>query len=261
MTKGILRTISIVICFLLSLFSLKLGKLGVNLPSGHYLPVILSYLFIAIIIIVSISFLYHLNITGVISELGLKQGLSRGLVFGFAATLPMTVSSAILFKVSDHVFAFSTLVFVLIGPIMEEILFRGYLFGQLFRREGWGFIPASLIASVFFGMGHLYQSNDLSAAAGTFLVTFVGSAWFAWLYIEHNSNLWVPMWLHVFMNLSWTIFQTNTPGAVGSNTTNLFRIVTIIITIVYTIRYSKKHGRKINKNNLWIHGGSTWVTG
>ncbi len=204
MTKRISRSISIVISFLLCIFILNLPGF---LPEGILEIIVLNYLFIVIIITVSIYFLHKLNIIGIITELGLNKGFSKGLIFGFVSTLPMTVSSAILFKFSNDIFSFYTLIAVIIGPVMEEILFRGYLFGQLFRRERWGFIPSSVLASIFFAMGHLYQSHDISSAVGTFLVTFMGSAWFAWLYIEHESNLWFPIWLHVLMNLSWTIFQ------------------------------------------------------
>ena len=142
---------------------------------------------------------------------------------------------------------------VLIGPLMEELLFRGFLFGQLFKKEKWGFIPATLLAAIFFGVGHLYQGNTLGSLIGVFLFTFSGSVWNSWLYIEHNNNLWIPIWLHILMNMSWTIFQTDTSGAIGNNITNLFRLITIIITVVYTLRYSKKYGRKINKKNLFIN--------
>lgn len=250
MKKKTLRTILIIISFLVCIYGLKFGRIILNLPENNYLITILNYLFTVFIITISLYFLHKLNIIGIITELGLNKGFAKGFLFGFVATLPMIASSVILFKISNNLFSFNILVAVFIGPIMEEVLFRGYLFGQLFRRERWGFIPSSIIASVFFAIGHLYQSHNYSSAVGTFLVTFIGSAWFAWLYIEHNNNLWIPIWLHILMNLSWTIFQTDVPGAIGNNVTNLFRLITIIITVVYTLRYSKKYGRKINKGNL-----------
>ena len=93
-------------------------------------------------------------------------------------------------------------------------------------------------------------------AIGTFLITFAGSAWSCWIYVEFENNLWILIWLHILMNMSWTVFQTNVPGAVGNNITNLFRLITIIITVVYTLRYSRKHGRKINKRNFLVNMGT-----
>ncbi len=253
MKNRILRVAIIILSFLLCLYISKIFINLFDIAGSKLFVTSLGYPFTIIIIIVTLYFLYKYNIIEIISELGLKEGFSKGFLFGLIVTLPMTVSSVILFKLSNNIFSYDTLIAVFIGPIMEEILFRGYLFGQLFKKERWGFIPASIIASIFFGLGHLYQTHNLSSAAGTFLITFMGSAWFAWLYIEHNGNLWFPIWLHILMNLSWTIFQTNVPGAIGTNITNLFRLITIIITVVYTIRYSKKHGRKVNIRNLLIN--------
>ena len=249
------RIVIIVLSFLLCMYFPKMLISTFNIPGSALFITSLGYPFTLLIIIAALYALYRLNITGIISALGLKKGFSSGLLFGLAATLPMTVGSIILFKFSDNIFSYDTLVAVIFAPVMEEILFRGYLFGQLFKKEGWGFIPASIIASVFFGIGHLYQSHDLLSASGTFLVTFAGSAWFAWLYLEHNSNLWVPVWLHIFMNFTGTVFLSGSPGAIGNNITNLLRLITIIITVVYTIRYSRKHGRKVNRNNLFINDG------
>ncbi len=253
MKSRILRVTIIILSFLLCLYISKIFINLFDIAGSKLFVTSLGYPFTIIIIIATLYFLYKYNIIEMISELGLKEGFSKGFLFGLIVTLPMTISSVILFKLSNNIFSYDTLITVFIGPIMEEILFRGYLFGQLFKKERWGFIPASIIASLFFGIGHLYQAHNLLGASGTFFVTFMGSAWFAWLYIEHNSNLWFPISLHILMNLSWTIFQTDAPGAVGNNVTNLFRIITIIITVVYTIRYSKRHGRKINKGNLLIN--------
>jgi len=253
MKNRILSVAIIIFSFLLCMYFPKILRNLFAVPGSKFFVTSLGYPFTILVIIVSFYILHKYNIIEIISELGLKTGFTKGVLFGLIATLPMTASSTILFKFSNNLFSFDTLIAVFMAPIMEEILFRGYLFGQLFRKERWGFIPSSIIASLFFGIGHLYQTHNLSSASGTFLVTFMGSAWFAWLYIEHNSNLWFPISLHILMNLSWTIFQTDVPGAIGNNVTNLFRIITIIITIVYTIRYSKKHGRKINRRNLLIN--------
>lgn len=254
MKKRILAPLWIIISTFLCIYRPKsIGKEIIGFKVSNYLIIISSYLFIAIIIIGSIYFLYKLNIREMISELGLKKGITKGFLFGLLATLPMTVSSAVLFKVTDNQFSFYILMTVFVAPFMEEVLFRGYLFGMLFKKVRWGFIPASLIAAVLFGIGHLYQAHNFSGAVGTFLVTFAGSAWSCWLYVEFENNLWIPIWLHILMNMSWTVFQTDVPGAIGNNITNLFRLITIIITVVYTLQYSRKHGRKINKRNLLVH--------
>lgn len=251
--SGVLRSLLLIVVALLCIFRPRsYAEAFLSFRPGSIPIIVLSYLFIFVVVAGSLYFIYRLDIPGMISELGLRKGFLKGLAFGVIATLPMTVSSAVLFKLSGNLFSFRNLILILVGPVTEEILFRGYLFGELFRRERWGFIPAALIASVLFGAGHLYQAHTFAGAAGTFLVTFMGSAWAAWLYMEFDGNLWIPISLHVMMNLSWSVFQTDTTGAIGSNVTNLFRLITILLTVIYTLRYSKKNGRKINRRNLFV---------
>ena len=255
MNTKILRSFIIILGFLLSMFFPAILKAIFNISGDKIFIVSLGYPFTIIIITLTLYFLYKHKIFDSIVELGLKKGFVKGFLFGLIAASPMLISSAIFFKLSDNIFSYTVLIGVIIGPFMEELLFRGYLFGQLFKREKWGFVPAALLAAIFFGAGHLYQGNTLASLAGVFMFTFTGSLWNSWLYIENDNNLWVPIWLHVFMNMSWIVFQTDVPGAAGNNITNIFRIVTITITVIYTIRHSKKNGFKINRKNLFRVAG------
>ena len=136
---------------------------------------------------------------------------------------------------------------------MEEFLFRGFLFGVLFRKIGWGFIPASVLGAIIFALGHLYQGSGTNELIGIFLITFIGSAWFAWLFIEWRENLWIPIFLHVFMNLSWTLFNVS-DNALGDIYTNIFRIITIILTVVATILYNNRKDKyRVNGKNLFLN--------
>jgi uncharacterized protein len=131
--------------------------------------------------------------------------------------------------------------------VFEEALFRGFLFGVLFKRARWGFVPASLIAALVFGIGHLYQGNDLLSAFGAFAVTALGSLWFSWLYIAWDS-LWVPIGLHVLLNLYWELF-TNDQTAVGSGLSNLFRGLVIALSIMLTLRL--RRSVIVKRSELW----------
>ncbi len=95
-------------------------------------------------------------------------------------------------------------------------------------------------------MCHLYQSNDLMSALLTVAVTALGSLLFGWLYVEWNYSLWVPMSLHAFMDLSWTLFPVGVVGygATGNITVNIGRAITVILAVVITIMNKKKQGRK-----------------
>jgi membrane protease YdiL (CAAX protease family) len=132
----------------------------------------------------------------------------------------------------------------------EEWLFRGFLFGIVFRKAGWGFIPASLIGSFFFGLAHIYQGSEVLESVFIFLITGMGAAWFAWLYVEWDFNLWVPIFFHTLMNLSWILFEVS-ENALGGLGANVFRAITIALSVIITVKIAKKKGFNVNKNNLF----------
>ncbi len=90
----------------------------------------------------------------------------------------------------------------------------------------------------------------MGESIGVFSVTFLGAAWFAWLYVEWNNNLWVPITLHSLMNLYWGLF-TLEDNALGGIWANVFRGMVIAISIVVTIRRNKSltiTGRNLIRN-------------
>lgn len=187
----------------------------------------------------------------VFKNLGLNKGFLTGLIFGFVTVSPMLISSAIAGDIDKDLSIGSLIHTTLVAGFMEEFLFRGFLFGILFRRLDWGFIPASILGGLIFGMGHLYQGSTIAETIGVFLVTSAGAVWFSWLYAEWD-NLWIPVFLHILMNLSWILFDVSS-NALGGSYTNLFRVITIALTILITIRRHKKSGMRITKQNLLIN--------
>jgi len=127
----------------------------------------------------------------------------------------------------------------LLTGFMEEYMFRAFLFGIFLRKLKWGFIPTSILGAVIFGLGHIYQGSTFLETLGVFAVSSAGAIWFSWLYVEWNNNLWIPIFLHTLMNLSWVLFEVST-NALGGFYTNLFRVITIALTIIITILYHKK---------------------
>ena len=141
----------------------------------------------------------------------------------------------------------------IIAAFIEELFFRGIFFGQIYRFTEIGFIPSILYGAIIFASFHLYQSQDFLTLIGIFIATFLGAVLFAWAYIEWNNNLWVPIFLHLFMNLFWMLFSAG-DNAMGGVYANIFRILTIVLIILLTIVYKKRTGQKlkINRNTLWI---------
>lgn len=186
-----------------------------------------------------------------LAALGLSKELIKGMGYGLLFTLPMFLGYAVIGQLSSG-WTLLSILGVFVGAAMEEIVFRGFLFGHLFRKAGWGFVPAVLLNAVIFGIGHLYQGNSFEETIGVFFVTLMGGIWFAWIYVEWNYNLWVSIGLHFFMNLSWYLFSIG-ENALGGWGANFFRIMTILFSIVFTILLQQQKGFRIMRSNLFFN--------
>ena len=123
----------------------------------------------------------------------------------------------------------------------EELLFRGFFFGILYRYCKWNFVAAALVAAVIFMLGHAYQATDTLSLVLVFGVTALGSVLFSWLYKEWNFNLWVPIALHIGMDFVWSLMPIDgVENSVGNIAANVGRIITIVAAIVITIVYKKR---------------------
>ncbi|WP_419882751.1 lysostaphin resistance A-like protein [Peribacillus sp. B-H-3] len=83
-----------------------------------------------------------------------------------------------------------------IGPILEEIIFRKIIFGSLHKR--YNFFLSALISSFIFGLAHMEFVHIL-------LYTAMGFS-FAFLY-NKTKRIWVSMFAHVAMNTLVVILQ------------------------------------------------------
>jgi len=185
-------------------------------------------------------------------SLGLNRSFFRALVFALLCTLPMFIGYAV---ISNFTLSFTLndfLISAVAAAFFEELYFRGFFFGQLFRYTSLGFIPSVILGALVFGLLHLYQGSEWTDILGIFLVTFSGGILFAWAYAEWNFNLWVPVFLHFFMNLSWDLFSIS-DDALGTVYGNVFRAMTIALIIILTIRYKKRLGipLTVTRRNLW----------
>lgn len=184
--------------------------------------------------------------------MGLKRNVLTALLFAILCVLPMLIGYSFVFKFNSGITLKNIVVGVIAAAFFEELYFRGFLFGQLFRFTKLGFVLSLMIPSVIFASAHLYQSHEISTIVGIFITTFFGSALFAWTYIEWDNNLWIPIFLHLLMNLSWMLFAAG-DNAFGGLYANIFRVLTIGTVVLGTILYKKKKQRAlaVNRHTLW----------
>ncbi|MEO1450939.1 MAG: type II CAAX endopeptidase family protein [Bacteroidota bacterium] len=182
-----------------------------------------------------------------LGNLGLNASILRGGLFALLCTLPMFIGFAIVFEFNTELTAYTILTSVIAAGFFEELYFRGFLFGQVFRNSRLGFILSVILGALIFGSVHLYQGNSLGESTGIFMVTFMGGVLFAWVYAEWDFNLWTSIFLHMFMNLAWGLFSAGS-NALGSMYSNIFRVLTIALAIILTIRYKRRKGLKLAVN-------------
>lgn len=86
---------------------------------------------------------------------------------------------------------------VVLPPLVEEILVRGYLFSGL--RSKLSFWFAAFISSALFGLAHLLGGENGSAIWIAVLDTFILGMVLAYLR-EKTGSLWAPIGLHALKN-------------------------------------------------------------
>ncbi|WP_106916838.1 CPBP family intramembrane glutamic endopeptidase [Chryseobacterium aurantiacum] len=179
---------------------------------------------------------YKKNILNLFS---LDKSVIKGFTLAFLGTLPMLIGNWVHFKITRSINIESLFINTISSAFFEEIIFRAFLIGTLFRFTKLGFLSSVLLGSLLFAQVHLYQSQKTIELIEIFLITFLGSVFFAWVYFEHNFNLWCAISLHFFMNLYWEIFNVS-ENVSGNLYGNLYKILSIFLIIGITIYHKRK---------------------
>jgi uncharacterized protein len=176
---------------------------------------------------------HRLGLKAAASELGMLKPAGRAFAFAFIATLPMLLAFAMTSGINPKMTVLSIGVGCVLAPFAEEVLFRAFLFRQLYRHGRLGFWISALVPSVLFALGHLYQSSDVTELVGIAAITGLGSLLFCWVFLRWNDNVWPIFALHALMNLWWDIFAVD-DTALGGWFANGARLATVVLAIVLT---------------------------
>lgn len=109
------------------------------------------------------------------------------------------------------------LVSSVIGPILEEIVFRKILFGELQKRTN--FFIAALVSSVIFALAHGEPQHTILYASMGFT--------FAFLYVK-TKRIIVPIFAHVAMNTFVVLVQSVFKDQIEEMLKNAGKIQSII---------------------------------
>lgn len=211
---------------------------------------ILTYLIIGIPIFLCT---YLINSENIFSALGLSGSISKALIIAFIFSLPMLAGGLMLNGIASDLNWRNLVAGTIVAGFVEELYYRGFFFGMLYKNTRFGFLSAILIGALLFAFAHMYQSQDTMKLVGIFAITFMGAGLYAWLYVEWNYNLWVPIFLHTFMNLAWRLSDMG-DTALGGLWPNMLRALTIAFAIIGTILYKKRQDQElaINLRNLIV---------
>jgi membrane protease YdiL (CAAX protease family) len=184
-----------------------------------------------------------------IEELGLTVPAAGGVGLLLTVTLPMAMLPAL--AGIGIVRPGAVLSATLLGPIAEEVLYRGFFFQQLVLRARWPVWVAALASGFAFGIAH-YQNLDVTLALGllqndlgalTALIgpglmsTTLGGCLFAWLVWRWRS-LWPAIALHGGINFWWEL----APSASGLPLAGIAQTATIGLAIAATVRRGRTSG-------------------
>ena len=86
---------------------------------------------------------------------------------------------------------------VVLPPLAEELLFRGFLFSGL--RNRFPFLPGAVVTSVLFGIGHLQFGSEVPLLWAAAIDTFVLSMVLCYLR-ERTGSLWPGIFIHALKN-------------------------------------------------------------
>lgn len=222
--------------------------LGLHSASLSKFIVGYSIMFIAVIILTMVV----IKPKKIFSFLGLNGNIAKGFYISFICVLPLFILFSIFGSFNSDT-TFSLILRKSVFPgFMEEFMFRAFMFGLLFRYAKTGFFWAVILPALLFGSLHLYQGHDVLSSLAAFGVTFIGAVYFSWMYVEWNFNLWVPIGLHILMNLTWVIFTLEgTEVAAGGLISNIARVISILLAVGLTIWYKKRNETKVFSYPVW----------
>lgn len=163
--------------------------------------------------------------------LGPARGGAKAYILGFFAVLAVSMALSVLFylimpqaltqdlkpfvgMVSSDAAPLLALAVIVGAPLSEELLFRGFLLSALARTR-LGFVGASLVSTVLWGLLHVQYS-----VAGMISVILLGLT-FCWL-LWRTGSLWVPIVCHAIYNglvllVVWAMAEgLLTPGGAGA---------------------------------------------
>ena len=167
--------------FVLLQYAMRYMRLSArDIGVGSFKPKYLGYAFAGYVAVLAVNIILFAVLRAVFTSVDFdqEQTLAVGKDITGSGLIPVFVS------------------LVILPPIMEELLMRGFLFSGLRRRLS--FLPSAIIVSVLFGLAHMSQVES-----GVFISGVIGfsvlSLMLCWLR-ERTGSLWPSIGVHMLQN-------------------------------------------------------------
>jgi len=204
-----------------------------------YVPETLKSVLEITFALVAVALLHRLTIAKTFREVGVRRPTRRMVGLMVLASLPMWIVFAATSSIAQNASPLAIAYLAGLSPLAEEIVFRGFAFGQLFRRGRLGFWPAILVTAAVFSLGHIGKGTSAGDVVGIAAITFLGGAFFAWLYARWGDNIVAPLVVHALMNMAWQVFAVGETAFAGWLPT-VMQFVVVGLAIALTLRYGPR---------------------
>ncbi len=164
----------------------------------------------AVLVLVAAAAFAGGGVRGALRSLGLDRRIGAGLGWSLLGASPALIGFALLGHLNPHPFTWFLAITAVGSPLAEEMVYRGFLFRQLYVGARWPFWLAIVVNALPFALAHLYQATDIGTGlvgtAGILLITGIGAAFGAWLLARWDWSLWPAIGFHAFLNAGAYLF-------------------------------------------------------
>ena len=244
--RGITRQASLVVALFAITIGLWFAFIALFGPIGPVWPrivhagygegvalIILNVAAFAGIVIVTML-LRRKRLTGAIHVLGIAPFSWRAILVTLVA---VCVAVAMLYVLSyrPRITSYTALLGeAFIGPFVEEVLFRGFLYRQFRRWVGLPFWLAAALSSVPFALEHVNQGSSITLMWEILGWTFAGGIVFCWL-VERWRCIWGAWAVHAGLNFTAAAFPLGGATAALNLTGNVQRLLVVVLVVIGTL--------------------------
>ena len=117
---------------------------------------------------------------------------------GLLSLLPMdNPNNAAVFDMADTEMGTVSAISIFLAPIVEELLFRAGLFGQLRRRSR---ALAYTVSILVFSLYHIWSYALFDPRALLYIVQYIPATFALCRCYERTDTIWAPIFLHMLIN-------------------------------------------------------------